>query len=149
MPSASTDGTMSTITRGVLAGLLLAGAVAGAAAFPRFLAGPAATQTPSSFSVLPAASPPAIVRAHTLPPPPPRRHRLVVAPVALGGLRATAPAPASAAPAPAPARIVVHPIPKPVHVAPKPVTTITASPPPRPTPVQPPTPASPPATAPA
>lgn len=127
---------MSTITRGVIAGVLLAGAVAGAAAFPRFLAGPAATQTPS-FSVLPAASPPAIVRAPALLAPAPKRHRLAVVAAAVVPVRSLPPA------APAPTPIVVHPVPKPVRVEPKPAPTKPPTPPP--VTIHPPAPAPPPA----
>ena len=57
---------MSAITRGVVAAVLLAGAVAGASAFPRLLAGPGGGQTPT-FAVPRAASQPAIVRAPAVP----------------------------------------------------------------------------------
>jgi len=68
MPSASGVGTMIAITRGVVAAVLLAGAVAGAAAFPRFFAGPGGGETPS-FALPGAAAQPAIVRAPALPAP--------------------------------------------------------------------------------
>ncbi|HKT45375.1 MAG TPA: hypothetical protein VJQ85_11285, partial [Gaiellaceae bacterium] len=72
---------MSAITRGVVAAVLLASAVAGAVAFPRILAGPGEVQTPS-FAALPGTSQPAIVRAQPLPPPAPTPGlRLPVAPV--------------------------------------------------------------------
>ena len=57
---------MSAITRGVVAAVLLAGAVAGAAAFPRFLAGPEGSQTPA-LAMLPGGAAPAIIRAAPLP----------------------------------------------------------------------------------
>jgi len=126
---------MSTITRGAVAGLLLAGAVAGAAAFPRFLAGPAGTETPS-LAVVPAASPPAIVRAHALPAPPATRRRL---PVALVQVRALPHAPAAQPP------VVVHPVAKPVQIAAKPAPAPSSTPPPPPAPIRAPSPAPPPA----
>ena len=70
MPSASGVGTMRTITRGVVVTVLLAGAMACAAAFPRFLAGPDGRQTPT-YRVLPGAAQPAIVHAQALPVPKP------------------------------------------------------------------------------
>ncbi|MDE3190877.1 MAG: hypothetical protein KGL94_08675, partial [Acidobacteriota bacterium] len=66
---------MSAITRGVVAAVLLAGAVAGAAVFPRIFAGPGTAQTPSSAFVLPREmSGPVIVRAQPLPAPAPAVH---------------------------------------------------------------------------
>jgi hypothetical protein len=59
---------MSGITKGVVAAVLLAGAVAGAAAFPRFLAGPGDNQTPA-IAVPQGVATPAIVRARPLPVP--------------------------------------------------------------------------------
>ena len=55
-------------TRGGRSDLLLAGAVAGAAAFPRFLAGPGTSPTPT-FAALPADGGPSLVRAAALPTP--------------------------------------------------------------------------------
>src|SRR6202035_1385949 len=61
MPSASGVGNMIAITRGVAVTVLLAGAVAGTTAFPRFFAGPGGGETPS-FVLPGAAAQPAIVR---------------------------------------------------------------------------------------
>ncbi|MGH3000672.1 MAG: hypothetical protein ACRDNM_15345, partial [Gaiellaceae bacterium] len=109
---------MSAITRGVVAAVLLAGAVAGAVAFPRILAGPGGGQTPS-FALPATASQPAIVRAQPLPAPGPT-FRVSIAPVLpvvhaahivqvaperpkpIVIRRVTPPAPASPKPAPAP-----------------------------------------------
>jgi len=124
---------MSAITRGVLVGLLLAGAVAGAAAFPHFLAGPESTQTPS-FAVLPGASRPAIVRAAGLPPA-----HVAVAPPPVVLHRAPVPRPV----VPAPAPIVVHHVPKAVHVAPVAKPTAPATPAAPAAPAAPATPAQP------
>jgi hypothetical protein len=55
---------MSAITRGVVGAVLLAGAVAGAAAFPHLLAGPGGGET-VPVAPLPAAAQPAIVHAAT------------------------------------------------------------------------------------
>src|SRR5690349_4394653 len=68
MPSAFGVGSMSAITRGVVATVLLAGAVAGAAAFPHFLAGPGGRQT-ALVAPLPGGTEPSIVHAPTLPQP--------------------------------------------------------------------------------
>src|SRR5581483_7753383 len=95
--------------RGVVAVLLLAGAVAGASAFPRLLAGPGGGQTPT-FAVPRAASQPAIVHAPAAPP-------LHVAPVVQTVRTAIVVAPLMRRPAPAiavirttPRSIVPHPV---------------------------------------
>ena len=116
MPSAFGVGSMSAITRGVIAAVLLAGAVAGAAAFPRFLAGPDGGQTPP-LAMLPGVTAPAIVRAAPLPVQRPsaplelvpvRIARVFISPVGRS--------------APKPTPVIVHRAPPPVQpqIAPEP-----------------------------
>lgn len=128
---------MSGITRGVVVGLLLAGAVAGAAAFPRLFAGPGNDQTPG-FALVPAAAQPAIVQAPALPLPRlrlslPTKH-VAVAPV----VQRAAPVHIASKP------IVIHHIVPPAPV----VTTPAKAPAPAPKPVETPIPAAAPVPAP-
>jgi len=105
---------MRAITRGVVATVLLAGAVAGAAAFPHFLAGPGGSQT-ARVAPLPGGTQPAIVHAATLP-----RHVIVPASVARAFAVRIAPLPSNPKP------IVIHPIAPPPRVAPEPSPAPTA-----------------------
>jgi hypothetical protein len=89
--------------------VLLAGAVAGAAAFPRFLAGPDSGQTPP-FALLPGGTAPAIVRAAPLPVRPSAPLELV--PVRIARVSITPAAQPVAKPTPKSRPVVVH------HVAP-------------------------------
>ena len=114
---------MSAITRGVVAVLMLAAAVAGASAFPRLLAGPGGGQTPT-FAVPRAASQPAIVNAPAVLP---LHIASVVEPV--GSAIAGAPlvrrsAPTVAALETKPRSIVIHP----VALQPAPAPTPTPAP---------------------
>jgi len=102
---------------------MLAGAVAGASAFPRLLAGPGGGQTPT-FAVPRAASQPAIVQAPAVDP-------LHVAPVVQPVESAIAVAPLVRRPAPTvaalqtkPRSIVIHP----VALQPAPAPTPTPAP---------------------
>jgi hypothetical protein len=101
---------MSAITRGVVAAVLLAGAVAGAAAFPHFLAGPDGGQT-AQVALLPEGNQPVIVHAATLPRP-----VIVPATVARAFAVRIAPLPANLKPKP----VVIHRIAPPSRVAPEP-----------------------------
>jgi len=157
MPSASGVGTMRAITRWVVLAVLLAGAVAGTAVFPRFLAGPDVRRT-QTYRVLPGAAQPAIVHARALPVPKPAPR------IAVGPLPVAVAAVVRPVPVPAPRRskpIVIRRVPRPAP-APKPapapapavarveatpvvrVPAVTPAPAPAPTPVAPAPPAAPP-----
>src|SRR5581483_6136718 len=139
MPSASGVASMSAITRGVVAGLLLAGAVAGAAAFPQLFAAPGSVQTPR-FALVPGASRPAIVQARALPVRR-LRPRPVVAPVAAAPIvhRAApaAQAPARVAPKPQPKPSVAHRVARPTPAVPAPAPAPAPAPPSTPAPSAP------------
>ena len=134
------------ITRGVVVVLLLAGAVAGAAAFPRLFAGPGNGQTPS-FALVPAAAQPAIVQAPALPLPrvrlsPPAERVVVAAAV-------HRPTPAPARVHVAPKAIVIRRIVPPAPVTPASETPAPVTPAPVPSPSKTPIPAAAPAPPPA
>jgi hypothetical protein len=132
---------MSRITRGV-AVILLAGAVAAAGAFPRFLAGPGGTQTPA-LAPLPAETLPTLVRAAPLLSPPaavlprlfhavPTFHvasqQAVQAVAKPAAVERIAP-PAAPAPAPTPAPAPAHAaLPAQHRPAPAPSVTVIAAP---------------------
>ena len=109
---------MRAITRGVVAAVLLAGAVAGAAAFPHFLAGPGGSQT-ARVAPLPGGTQPAIVHAATLPRP-----VIVPAAVARAFEVRIAPLPANVKQKP----IVIHRIAPPPRVTPEPAPAPTPAP---------------------
>ena len=115
---------MSAITRGVVAAVLLACAVAGAAAFPRFLAEPGGDQT-TQVAPLPAGTEPAIVYAPTLPEP-----VLVPAAVARAFGARIAPLPGNLRP------VVIHRVAPPPRVAPEPAPAPPPAPAPAPAVVQ-------------
>jgi hypothetical protein len=132
---------MSAITRGIVAALLLAGAVVGAVAIPRFVAGPGSAQTPS-FAVAPNDSQPAIIRAQPAPVQSLPTVRLAAAPVA--GIASIVVQPAQVTALPQAVRpIVIHRVPPPARVAPKPAPATPPAQAPEPTPAPEPAPAAP------
>ena len=106
---------MSAITRGVVAAVLLAGAVAGAAAFPHFLAGPGGHQT-ALVAPLPGGTEPSIVHAPTLPEPAHVVPLPVIVPAAVARVSVVRIAPLHPRLKP----VVIHQIAPPPRVAPEP-----------------------------
>lgn len=112
---------MSAITRGFVAALLLAGAVAGVVAYPRILAGSGSAQTPS-FVVPSLSSQPAIVRAQPLPVKP--AFRAAAAPIVLAPVVLSRPLVV----APKLKQIVIQRVAPPARIAPKPARAPTQAP---------------------
>jgi hypothetical protein len=107
---------MSAITRGIVGAVLLAGAVAGAVAFPHLFAGPGGGQT-AQIVPLPPATQPAIVHAATAPEPVQIPVQVVVTPAVIAHVSVVPIArPAAAKLKP----IVIHPIAPSPRVAPEP-----------------------------